>query len=326
MKVAITGATGHIGNCLVRELKKRGAEIKALVHTFVYDLEQLGAEIIYGNLLDIDSLKKLCVDADVVFHLAARITIDNRNSELTRAVNITGTENILSVAKEAGVKKFIHFSSIHAHNVHPLDEILDETRPLIETDEIVYEFTKAESERLVQRFVREGMDAVIINPTAVIGPHDFRKSYLGQALRMFYKNSRALLITGGYNWVDVRDVVSASIQAIEKGQKGEKYILSGQYCSLKELSALIGKVSGKKTSNLVLPAYLARLTCPFLRVYSMLTNNDPLYTFQSLDMLANSPKNISFKKARKELNYSPRPLEQTLTDTFGWYKKNGFLN
>jgi len=325
MKAAVTGASGHIGNCLVRELKNRGFEVRALVHTFKKGLENLGIEILQGDLSDFESLEKLCKGVDVVFHLAARITIDNRKAELTRRINITGTKNLLSAAKKAGVKKFIHFSSIHAHNVHPINEVLDENRPLTRSRKTIYEYTKAESERLVQKFVNEGMDAVILNPTAVIGPYNFNNSLLRQGLRMIYNNKLPMLVPGGYNWVDVRDVVAASISAVEKGRKGEKYILSGHYCTLKKLSALVGKVSLKKTPSMVIPASLARLACPFIRIYSRLTKNNPLYTVQSLDIIANCPEKISFEKARKELNYSPRPLEQTISDTFNWYIENGFL-
>ena len=326
MKVAITGASGHIGNCLVRELIKSGAQIRALVHKFDNDLTQLGIELIRGNLLDPDSLKVLCEDVDVVFHLAAQIAIDNRHSDQVYATNVTGTKNMLDAAKSAGVKKFIHFSSIHAYQPNPLDEVLDESRPLIESDKIIYEYTKAEGERAVMNAVKEGLDAVILNPTAVIGPFDYRGSFLGQALLKIYKNSLPMLVAGGYNWVDVRDVVSASIKSIESGRKGEKYVLSGNYCSLKELSGIISNISGKKTPSLIAPVYLAKLACPFFQIYSSITQKDPLYTIQSLDILVNSPRNVSFSKAQKELNYNPRPLEQTLQDTFDWYKENKFLS
>ncbi|HUX55987.1 MAG TPA: NAD-dependent epimerase/dehydratase family protein [Bacteroidales bacterium] len=257
MKVAVTGASGHIGNCLVRELKKQGAMIKA--------------------------------------------------------------------ANYAGAKKFIHFSSIHAFQTEPSDMILDESRSLVESDKTIYEFTKAEGEREVMKAVKEGLNAVIINPTAVIGPFDSRGSLLGQALLKIYQNKLPFLVSGGYNWVDVRDVVSASIQAIESGNKGERYILSGEFCTLQELSAMISKISGNKIPVIV-PVSLARLACPFFQIYSSVTKKEPLYTYQSLDILVNSPVNISNAKARKDMGYEPRPLEQTLIDTFNWYRGNNFIN
>jgi dihydroflavonol-4-reductase len=325
MKVAVSGASGHIGNCLVRELKKQGAEVKVLVHNFRNDLDKLNVELIQGNLLEPESLIKLCDGVDVVFHLAAQIAIENRSSAQVYETNVTGTRNMIKAAIKGGAKKFIHFSSIHAFRTESSGMILDERRSLVETNKTIYEFTKAEGERVVMEAVREGLYAVILNPTAVIGPFDYRSSLLGQALLQIYHNKLPFLVAGGYNWVDVRDVVSASIQAIESGRKGEKYILSGKFCSLQELSAMISKISGCRIPVIV-PVSLARLACPFFQFYSSVAKTEPLYTYQSLDILVNSAVNISNAKARKELEYEPRPLEQTLIDAFNWYKENNFIN
>jgi dihydroflavonol-4-reductase len=262
---------------------------------------------------------------DVVFHLAAQIAIDNRSSTRVYDTNVIGTRNILKAAVRTGVKKLIHFSSIHAFQIGSPGQLLDENSPLVGSNKTIYEFTKAEGEREVIRAVKEGLNALILNPTAVIGPFDYKGSLLGQALLKIYQNKLPFLVSGGYNWVDVRDVVSASIKAAESGRKGENYILSGEFCSLRELSALISKLSGCKIPANV-SVSLARLACPFLQIYSSVTKEEPLYTYQSLDILVNSPVNISNAKAKNELGYEPRPLEQTLRDTFDWYKENNSIN
>ena len=325
MKVAITGASGHIGNCLVRELKKQGAAIKVLVHNFRGDLDKLDVDLIRGNLLEPESLIPLCEGVEVVFHLAAQIDIGNKSKAQIYDTNVTGTKNILKAAINQRVKKFIHFSSIHAFQAEPLDMILDENRSKVEAKEIIYEYSKAEGEREVMKAVSEGLNVVILNPTAVIGPLDYRGSLLGQALLKIYKNKLPFLVSGGYNWVDVRDVVEASLQAIESGRNGENYILSGKYCSLRDLSVMISEISGCKIPMIV-PVALAQLACPFFKIYSSISNKEPLYTYQSLNILANSPAKISNAKAVKELGYKPRPLEQTLRDTFDWYKEENFIN
>ncbi len=319
MKVAVTGASGHIGNCLVRELLKRSAQVKVLVHNFRNDLDTMNVEIVVGNLLEPGSLHQLCKGVDVVFHLAAQIAIDNRSAKYVYSINVTGTKNIIDAAIRAGVGRFIHFSSIHAFQTDSREKALTEERPLIKTNRAIYEFTKAESERVVLSAVAKGFDAVILNPTAVIGPFDYRGSFLGQALVKIYNSKLPFLIAGGYNWVDVRDVVAASINAIEAGKTGENYILSGSYCTLKELSVSIKKISGGSVPKQV-PVFLARLATPFFGLYALLSGKDPLYTNQSLNILANSPRSISCKKAQDDLKYAPRPLEQTLRDTFDWYK------
>ena len=325
VKVAVTGASGHIGNCLVRELIRKGMHIKVLVHEFENDLDQLDVEIITGNLLDVESLKKLCENVEVVFHLAAIISLDNRNRKKVYEVNVTGTNNLIQTAKTAGVKKFIHFSSIDALQITPNVLILDENVKLVESKESVYAYSKAEGERLVLKAVSHNFEVVILSPTAVIGPYDFRGSFLGQALIKIYQNKLPMLISGGYNWVDVRDVAFAAIQATEKGRNGEKYLLPGNFCSLNELSEITGKISAKRTPKLVAPVFLAQIASPFFQFFYIITGKKPIYTRQSLKLLISAPKNISFNKAKKELNYSPRSFEQTLRDTFDWYKKNKYI-
>jgi dihydroflavonol-4-reductase len=325
MKVAVTGASGHIGKCLVQELKKQGALIKVLVYNSRSELDEMDVELIHGNLLEPESLISLCKGADVVFHLAAQIAIDNKSSELVYDTNVTGTKNMIKAANLSGVRKFIHFSSIHAFQIGSPLQMLDESRSLVETNRIIYEFSKAEGEREVRKAAKEGLNAVILNPTAVIGPFDYGDSLLGRALLKIYQNKLPFLVAGGYNWVDVRDVVSASINAVKSGRKGENYIISGEFCSLRKLSEMISKISGCKIP-LIVPVSLARLACPFFKIYSSVTNSKPLFTYQSLDILVNSPVNISNAKARKELGYEPRPLEQTLRDTFDWYREKNFIS
>jgi dihydroflavonol-4-reductase len=325
MKVAVTGASGHIGNCLVRELVKKKAEVKVLLHNFENDLRKLPVEIIKGNMLDPGSMNRLCEDADVVYHLAAKIAIDKKEKGLVYRTNVEGTQNLVNICLEKKIKKFIHFSSIHALAVHPLDQVLDENRRLVDNTATIYERSKADSELIVLKAVESGLNAVILNPTAVIGPYDFKQSYLGQALIKIYRNKLPMLIPGGYDWVDVRDVVNAAIHAETKGRVGERYILSGHWHCLKELSEMTERISGKKTTKIQAPLFIARLGIPFIKIYSVLRNEHPLYTSESLDILKNSPRNISCEKAKRELDYNPRPLEETLKDTFLWYKQNSLI-
>jgi dihydroflavonol-4-reductase len=324
MKVAVTGASGHIGNCLVRELKKQGASIKALIHNYKDSIDDKDVELVHGNLFEPESLNALCEGVEVVFHLAAQIDIGNRSSAQIYETNVTGTKNIIKAANYRRAKRFIHFSSIHAFHVGSPDQLIDERRALVESNKTIYEYSKAEGEREVMKAVKEGLNAVILNPTAVIGPFDYRGSLLGRALIKIYQNKLPFLVAGGYNWVDVRDVVSAAICSIESGQKGEKYILSGEYRSLRELSEMISNISACRIP-VNIPVSLARLACPFFQIFASVSKKEPLYTYQSLDILVNSPVNISNSKAQTELKYEPRPLEQTLKDTFDWYRENNLI-
>jgi dihydroflavonol-4-reductase len=326
MKIAVSGASGHIGNCLVRELVNKNHEVKVLVHNFENDLKGLNVEIVRGDLLNIESLLELCSGVDVVFHAAAKIALSNRETKKVLAVNIEGTKNIIEASKSAGVKRLIHFSSTDAFETVSSDSVLDENVPLIVSRKMAYAFSKAESERIVLEAAKNGLDTLVLSPSAVIGPFDNQGSFLGNALIKIYQNKIPMLIPGGYNWVDVRDVVEAAVQSIEKGKKGEKYILSGAFYSLKELSEMVSNISGKKTPGILAPVFLARLACPFFQFKSAVLGEKPIYTCQSLRIINHAPKNISNQKARQELNYTPRNLEQTLIDTFAWYKQNKLLN
>lgn len=321
MRVAITGASGHIGNCLCRELNKSGAQIKALVHNNEDDLVGMGVEIIRGDILDLDVVQRLCQDVDVVYHLAAKISIDRKDQELVHATNVRGTQNVIDACQAHSGTRLVHFSTIHTFGTHNSGDVIDETCDGITHSKIPYETSKAEAEQRVLSAVSSGLDALVLNPTAIIGPYDYQPSYLGQALIKMYLNKLPMLVEGGYDFVDVRDVVTAAISASTKGMKGEKYILSGQWLSLKELAIMIEQVTGRRTPKSVAPAFVARIGLPFISMWASITRTHPLYTAESLEILKHSSSRISNAKARSVLGFSPRPIEASLKDIFIWFEK-----
>ncbi len=325
MKIAVTGASGHVGNYLCKKLVEQGVRVKALLHHHPDELEQIGVELVKGDICDPKALDQLLEGADVVYHLAARISINNKNREEIYRINLEGTRSVVKACLKHDVGRLIHFSTIHTLQMEDVNERIDETKPLVTAHRIWYEHSKAEAERVVLKAVSEGMDAVIITPTAIIGPYDHAPSLLGQALIRIYKNQLPMLITGGYDVVDVRDVVEGAISAAEKGRRGERYLLSGKWYSLGELSRVISRISGSKTPTWVAPPVVARIGLPFIQLYAKITGQEPLYTRQSLYILKHSGRNISSEKATQELGYQSRPLVKTLEDTFTWYQQNGML-
>ena len=325
MKIAVTGASGHVGYCLCRELVKKGNILKVMLHQNEDRLAGFGAEIINGSLLDTGALAKLCTDVDVVYHLAAKLSIDNKDKNRVFDTNVTGTKNVIEACNAQSVKKLIHFSTIHALKVIGPNIILDESNPLAKDSKIAYEASKAEAEKLVLQATEAGLDAVILNPTAIVGPYDFQPSFLGQALLKIYQNKLPMLVPGGYDFVDVRDVVQAAISASTNGRRGERYILSGRWMSLKDLSIKIAELTGHRTPGFVAPTYLAKAGLPFFRAWAKLKRQHPLYTAASLDILRQSSRNISNQKAREELGYTPRSIDETIIDTFRWFEENGLV-
>lgn len=324
MKIAVTGANGHVGANLCRQLVAEGHQVRALVHKNANALQGLPLEIVPGSLEDKGSLRTLFKDCEAAFHLAAIISISGKKHDLLET-NVEGTHNILDMVRENGVRRLVHFSSIHALSHYPLNEPMDETRPLVEESPMYYEITKSRGEGLVHRAVEEGLDAVIINPTAIMGPFDYKPSLVGQVLIKLYRGTLPALVPGGYNWVDVRDIVQGAISAMERGRKGERYILSGHWLDVTDLALLLEKVTGRKTTKFKIPLFMAKVGVPFVETYAKMTHRDPLYTFDSLRTLKEVNKLITCGKATAELGFKPRSLEQTIKDTVEWYKANGFL-
>jgi dihydroflavonol-4-reductase len=233
---------------------------------------------------------------------------------------------MVELSREYNVKRFIHFSSIHAFRQEPHDKVLDENRPLVGDEAFAYDRSKADGERIVMNAAKEGFYAFVLSPTAIIGPMDYEPSLMGKALLQLYHHQIPALVPGGYNWVDVRDIVQGAIQSIEKGRKGEKYLLAGHWHSLPEVARLIEKYTGKKIVNTVMPFWLAWIGLPFITLYSRMSKRIPLYTSESLKIIIRGSKQISHEKAEKELGFNPRNIDETIKDVMKWFEINGYLN
>ena len=325
MKIAVTGANGHVGANLCRTLIAEGHQVKALVHDHSNALDGLDIEIVNGSVNDPATLRKLIKGTEIVFHLAALISIDGQREKLLK-VNYEGTRTLIEVIKENGVRRLIHFSSIHSLRHYPYNEPMDETRPLITDGPTWYEITKSRAEKMVLDATKNGLDAVVINPTAIIGPNDFKPSLVGSVLIKIYNNTLPALVPGGYNWVDVRDVVQGAISAMDSGRKGERYILGGKWISVKDLALTVEKVTNKKVNKLTIPTSIALIGVPFIKAFAKVTKQQPLYTRESLRTLVEVNKMISCKKAETELRYKSRDFEITVRDAIGWFRENEYLD
>jgi len=325
MIISVTGANGHVGVNLCKALMDRGHEVRAFTHHHGEALKQIPVKIIQGDLLDPQTIVPLVTGADIVFHLAARISILGDPDGSVSKLNMVGTRNVLEMSRKAGVKRFIHFSSIHAFNQEPHNEVLDEKRELVGDKAFAYDKSKAAGERMVMKAASEGFDAFVMSPTAIIGPMDPEPGLLGQAFLQIYHHKIPALVPGGYDMVDVRDIVAAAITAIEKGKKGEKYLLSGKWHSIREISEIIESFTGKKTVKTEMPFWVARVGLPFILLFSKITGRTPLYTSESLTIIMGASRKISSLKAQQELGFSPRPVKNTVEDLFTWFRENGKL-
>lgn len=324
----VTGATGHIGNVLVRLLLQRGEKIRAMIMPGedTSPLHDLDVEIIEADVLDYQSLLKAFTNIEIVYHLAGIISILPGKDQLLQAVNVIGTRNVIQAARSCGVHRLVYTSSIHALKRVPHGTLIDESIPFdIEHAISSYDSSKANASLEILEAVHQGMDAVIVCPTGVIGPYDFRRSEMGQLILDCVEQKPMLYVDGAYDFVDVRDVAQGLILAGEKGKTGESYILSGERISVPEILKIVQEILGKRLFSLKIPFSLARFTAKLTPIYYRLVHAKPRFTSYSLATIT-SNSFISHAKAHLELGYRPRPLRESLYDTVKWFLKHKTLN
>jgi dihydroflavonol-4-reductase len=326
--LVVTGASGHLGANLVRLLLAKNRRVRALVRGKARALEGLAVECVTGDVLDSTSLARSFAGAETVFHLAGKVSTGCEPPTEVRAVNVTGTKNVVEACVAAGVGRLVHMSSIQALATAVGKAEIDETSPLIlgtDRSRGVYDHTKAEAEHMVLAAVDEGLSAVVLNPTAVIGPSDFQRSPMGQVLLALALGRLPALVAGAAcDFVDARDVAEAALLAEKGGQSGTRYILSGTRLSLVDLARRWSHITGRRAPRFAAPMALARISAPLSPWLARLAGHRPLFTSESLRVLRTQPP-ASHRKTCEALGYRPRPLEETLRDTWAWMKNEGWI-
>ena len=315
--VAVTGASGHIGNVVCRKLIELGYAVKAFYHSDATSLKDLQLTLVKGDILDPTAVSNLLSGCDYVINCAALISINGDPSGLVFKTNTQGPENILSVAKEHGIKKIIHVSSVHAVHDLPHNTPYDETRPYKTKSDFAYDYSKAQGEQIMLSGAEtDGVEVVVVRPSCVIGPFDFKPSKMGGALQGFYKKKFLFLPKGGYDLVDVRDLSASIVAALELGKNKEIYLLSGKYYSFKELGKEIGMVRAQKKTILILPNWILTLSLPFVWLAGKITRTAPSLTKEAIVAITEGHPEMNNEKARLILHHKTQPLQETLRDVF----------
>jgi dihydroflavonol-4-reductase len=279
-----------------------------------------------ADVLDAESLRGVFRGAEVVYHLAACISVGWEHRDLVRATNVQGTRHVVDACLEYGVRRLVHFSSIHATAPRPAEETIEESRPFASGPGTpLYDSTKAEGERVVLEGVSRGLDAVIVNPTAVLGPFDFKPSAMGKVLLDLVHRRLPALVSGGFDWVDVRDVSRGAIAAERVGRTGERYLLSGTWTTLADLARLVERASGVRAPRWTVPAGVAEIGAGLVALAARALGRKPFVTAEAVRVLQHH-RNVSCERARRELGYAPRPLEATIRDTLEWFERAGMLS
>ncbi len=318
-KIAVTGAGGHVGNVLCRMLVAKGFPVKALYHHYNKSLQGINAELIRGDILNKDHLRKLLQDCNIVIHCAAIISIHGDLTGIVFETNTKGAALVLESTVEMGLKKIIHISSTHAVSELPHNIPFNETRSYKAVSDYAYGYSKAEAEHVMLKGeLSRQIETVVLRLSSVIGPYDFKPSELGKALLDFYHRKIPVLPQGGYNFIDVRDACRSIINAIEGGRDKQVYLLAGKYYTMKAFANCITITTGIKTPTTIVHYNLLKAALPFVQLYGRLMKAAPLYTIESIDALKNGHPDMDTSKAAMEFNHHCRPLADSIRDFYDW--------
>ncbi len=322
--ILVTGATGHIGNVLVRELLAKGQPVRALVRSErpAPALAGLEVELMHGDILDPASLDRAMQGVELVYHLAAHISLGSGREPETERANLEGTRNVIAAVRRVGGIRLVYASSIYALREPRNGIYIDEMQPFDPLESRgSYDRSKARASLEVQQAVASGLDAVIVCPTAVTGPYDFHDSEAGRAIRLYMRPGLKFYVDGAYDFIDVRDVAEGFMLAAKRGRRGETYILGGDRLTLREVAQTVWNVAQGWHAGVEVPVWLAYAVANLMPLYSEITGTRPLFTRYSLDAIC-SNSHISHNKASRELGFQPRPARQALVDAVRWFQQS----
>lgn len=326
--VFITGATGHLGSEMTRQLVAQGHQVRVLSRrgADLSCLKGLPVEPVPGELDNPESLLRGMKGADWVFHVAANVSFWNGQWTNSYRVNVQGTHNVARAALKAGVKRMVYTSTVATLGKTDGAEVqaLDETSTYnLEEKNFVYPHTKYLGELEVHAAVQDGLDAVIVHPSVIIGPGDHKQHFL-PLFEQARKGAFLVYPEGRRNVCDVRDVAQGHLLAAEKGKQNEHYILAGENLKNDELVRLFTQAVGGPAPRLQIPKGVFRTLGRINDALANLTGQEPLITTE-MAFQGSLHYTISNEKARRELGYTTRPHQQSFADMVAWYRGEGLI-
>lgn len=322
----VTGATGLVGNNVVRLLLDRGRSVRALVRPgrMADDpaLAGLRVETAIGALDDESALQAAIDGSSFVVHAAAMVHCGWRHFDEMRRVNVVGTEVVARCARRAGAR-MIHVSSVDAIGLRSDGRPADEETPPGGMPECPYVVTKREAEEAVLGEIDRGLDAVIVNPVFMLGPWDWKPSS-GRMLVEVASGKGLFAPPGGNDFVDVRDVAAGILAAMQRGTTGRRYILGGHPLSYLDAWRVFARVGGRMPP-------LCRAGPIMLRVAGFAGDVATLFTRRELSVNSAAVKmsmlrhHFSRARAERELGYTCRPFEEAVQDAWAWFVGHGYV-
>jgi dihydroflavonol-4-reductase len=328
VRTLVTGATGFVGAAVARRLLAAGHEVRVLVRptSVLTNIADLPIEKRIGDLRDCASLQAAMEGIEALFHVAADYRIWTPKPQELLDSNVIGTGNIMDAALAAGVRRIVYCSSVAAIVPKPYGGIADESIMGTENQMVgLYKRSKFLAEAEVTRRVREkDLQAVIVNPSAPMGPRDVKPTPTGRIIVDAAMGKIPVYVDTGLNVVHVNDVAEGHLLAFEKGKIGERYILGGENLTLKELLTIVAELVGRRPPSIQIPhavtipiGYIAETWC---RVFG----GEPIATGDAARM-ARKKMFYSSDKAKRDLGYAPRPAREAIADSLAWFKQNGYI-
>ncbi|MEA1886419.1 MAG: NAD-dependent epimerase/dehydratase family protein [Bacteroidota bacterium] len=327
MKIFITGADGILGNNLVRILLDWDYDVKVFIETGkeARYLRELNITKSWGSILNYEELKNAMKGYDVVIHAAAKTdTLPPRNKNYWK-INVEGTRNVIAAVKELGISKLIHIGTANSFGPGDESDPGDEGRPYAgEKFKLDYMCSKNAAQQEVLKAVREeGLNAVILNPTFMIGPYDSKPSS-GTMILAVGQGKLPGYPAGGRNFVYVKDVAQTIINAIDKGRTGECYILANENLTYKEAFEKMATALGVKAPSLKMPKFLTLAYGGLLSLGSAIFRFTPPLNYP-MALISTEKHFYSSKKAVDELGMPQTPVSDALREAVKWFRDNDYI-
>jgi nucleoside-diphosphate-sugar epimerase len=321
MKYFLTGATGFVGNAVARRLRQQGHEVVALVRTpaKAAALAAIGVQVVQGDVTDKASMRGPMQGVDGVFHIAGWYKIGTPDKRDGVATNVEGTRHVLALMAELQIPKGVYTSTL-AVNSNTYGVEVDENYRFIGRHLSVYDETKAAAHQIAEEFIDQGLPLVIVQPGLIYGPGDQGPSH--DALVQFLKRRLPLIPAGtGYSWAHIDDIAQAHVAAMEKGRSGESYLICGPSATFAEAVTLMARISGVPAPALTAPPVLLSFLSGTMALVEKFVKVPPTFTAEYLRVSAGVTYMGDHSKARTELGFAPRSLEEGMQETIAWEMK-----
>ena len=326
-KILVTGADGFLGNNVIRELLKRGYNVKGFLHLDHHTeaTDELGIEQFHGDLLNESDVIKASFDCDFIVHTAASTSIWPARSALVRKVNIEGTRNIITASLQPHVKRLVYVGTASSFGFGTKENLGNETTPFISDKySLDYIDSKKEAQDIVLKAVQnQDLQAIIVNPTFMLGPNDTKPSS-GALLLALYERKIPGYTSGGRNFVHIKDAAMAIANALTQGRIGQCYILGNENLTYKEFYTLVGTALNVKPPGLYIPK-------PFILLFGLIMQTIARITGKSAEIslpvakISTDSHFFSSQKAIDELGLPQTPMALAIEEAFAWFKEHNYL-